>query len=226
MDASALTLRDLEYVIAVAEHRHFGRAAEACHVSQPALSAQIQKIEKTLGADLFERSNRKVMVTRQGQAVAEQARVVLEEAEKLFHLAAPSEDLLSGTLKLGAIATLGPYLMPHLLGRIRTNFPRLSLLMKEGLTAQLVHDLKNGSLDAVLMSPTVKDPSLRFIPLFLEPFWIAAPKGHPILKRKHLTGRDLRPDEMVLLEDGHCLRHQTLDICPSNRRGTAHRFHA
>lgn len=226
MNISWLTLRDLEYVVAVAESRHFGRAAQACHVSQPALSAQIRKIETMLGLDLFERSNRKVMVTDAGAAVVDQARIVLQEARKLVEISSPSRGPLTGTLRLGAIATLGPYLMPHLLGSFRTQFPALNLLMKEGLTAELVHELKSGTLDAALMSPTVEDPSLRFIPLFFEPFWLAAPKDHPLLQRPHLGGRDLHPNEMVLLEDGHCLKNQTLDLCPANRRGGQRQFQA
>jgi LysR family hydrogen peroxide-inducible transcriptional activator len=226
MDISWLTIRDLQYVTAVAEYRHFGKAAQACHVSQPALSAQIRKIEEVLGLPLFERTNRSVMITDAGAAIAEQAKVVLEEAEKLVALAAPAKQALSGTFRLGAIATLGPFLMPHLLGPLRTTFPELRLLMKEGLTHNLVQDLKNGTLDAALVSPTFQDESLKLIPLFFEPFWVAAPKSHPILKREHISGRDLRPNQMVLLEDGHCLRGQTLSICPPNRRGASQDFHA
>jgi len=226
MNISWMTLRDLEYVAAVASLRHFGRAAAACHVSQPAMSAQIQKIEKMLGTTLFERTNRKVILTEAGAAVAEQAKVVLEEARKLVEITRPTRGVLSGVLRCGAIATLGPYLMPHLLGPLRERFPDLNLLLKEGLTAHLVEDLKEGALDAVLMAPTVEDSSLRFIPLFFEPFWLAAPKNHPILSNAHVSRRDLRPNDMVLLEDGHCLRNQTLDLCPANRRGSIPEFQA
>lgn len=226
MSISWLTIRDLEYLTALAEHRHFGKAAQACHVSQPALSAQIQKLEQMLGVDLFERTNRSVMITDMGVAIAEQAKVILDEAQKFVSLAAPEQKPLTGTLRLGAIATLGPYLMPHLFGSLRDAFPQLSLLMREGLTHQLVEDLKTGNLDAALVSPTFQDDSLKFIPLFFEPFWVAAPKGHPILKKEQVSGRDLRPEQMVLLEDGHCLRGQALNICPPNRKGAPQQFHA
>ena len=226
MNISWLTLRDLEYVTAVAEHRHFGKAAQACHVSQPALSTQIRKIEQVLGVELFERTNRSVMITEVGALIADQAKVVLEEAHKLIALADPEKQPLTGTFRLGAIATLGPYLMPHLLGRLRSTYPQLSLLMKEGLTHQLIQDLKAGALDAALVSPTFQDESLKLIPLFFEPFWVAAPKDHPLLKKDRVTGRDLKPEQMVLLEDGHCLRGQTLSICPPNRKGAPQQFQA
>src|SRR5262245_2942814 len=137
MNISSLTLRDLEYLVAVANRKHFGKAAEACHVSQPALSAQIQKIESFLGITLFERTKRNVVVTPAGELVAEQARIVLEEAQRIVTIAQRTNRPLSGSLRLGAISTLGPYLMPHLLGALRRRFPELELLMTEGLTDHL-----------------------------------------------------------------------------------------
>lgn len=226
MNISALTLRDLEYLIAVAVHRHFGKAAKSCNVSQPALSAQIRKIEDFLGLRLFERSNRSVVITPTGELVARQARIVLEEAQKIATIAQRPGRPLSGPLRLGAIATLGPYLMPHLLGGLRKSFPKLGLLMKEGLTDRLIDDLRAGSLDAVLAAPTFTDDGLRVVPLFHEPFLLAAPKGHALAKKRPLSAKDLRSQEMVLLEDGHCLRDQTIQVCPSNRRGNFREFHA
>src|SRR5438128_1920373 len=146
MNISSLTLRDLEYLVAVADRRHFGKAADACHVSQPALSAQIRKIEDFLGVQLFERSNRNVVITPIGEQVARQARVVLEEAGKIAVLVQETSQPLSGTLRLGAIATLGPYLMPYLLGPLRKQFPKLELLMKEGLTGELKENRSAGPL--------------------------------------------------------------------------------
>src|SRR5262245_9394276 len=226
MNISALTLRDLEYLVAVADRRHFGKAAEACHVSQPALSAQIRKIEDFLGVQLFERSNRNVVITPMGDQVARQARVVLEEAGKIAALAQESSQPLSGQLRLGAIATLGPYLMPHLLGPLRKRFPKLELLMKEGLTDELILDLRNGSLDAVLAAPTFNHEGLRLISLFEERFLLAAPKGHELALKPAVRPRDLHSEDMVLLEDGHCLRNQTFEVCPSNRRGKFRVFQA
>jgi LysR family hydrogen peroxide-inducible transcriptional activator len=226
MNISSLTLRDLEYLVAVADRRHFGKAADACHVSQPALSAQIRKIEDFLGVQLFERSNRNVVITPIGEQVARQARIVLEEAGKIATLARETSQPLSGALRLGAIATLGPYLMPHLLGPLRKKFPRLELLMKEGLTDVLIEDLRNGLLDAVLAAPTFNTEGLRVIRLFDEPFLVAAPKNHAFASRAAVRPRELNSEDMVLLEDGHCLRNQTIAVCPSNRRGKFREFQA
>lgn len=226
MNVSWLTLRDLEYLVAVAGHRHFGKAAESCHVSQPTLSAQIRKIEDFLGLQLFERSNRSVVITPVGEMAARQARIVLEEARKIAALALTASQPLSGSLRLGAIATLGPYLMPHLLGALRKRFPKLELLLKEGLTENLIEDLRTGALDAVLAAPTFRADGLKVSPLFHEPFLLAAPKTHDIAKKKPLRTKDLNSEQMVLLEDGHCLRDQSIDICPSNRRGKFREFQA
>jgi LysR family hydrogen peroxide-inducible transcriptional activator len=226
MNISSLTLRDLEYMVAVADQRHFGKAAESCNVSQPALSAQIRKIEDFLGLQLFERSNRTVVITPVGELVARQARVVLEEAQKIATLAQARNQPLSGSLRLGSIATLGPYLMPHLLGAIRKAFPKLELLMKEGFTDNLIADLRTGALDAVLAAPTFNSDGLKVIPLFHEPFLLAAPKGHELASKQPLRVKDLHSEDMVLLEDGHCLRDQAIDVCPSNRRGKFREFHA
>ncbi len=226
MNISWLTLRDLQYLVSVADHGHFGKAAASCHVSQPTLSAQIRKIEEVLSAQLFERSNRSVAITPQGQAVVNQARLVLEEAEKIPELTRSARQPLSGSLRLGVIATVGPYLMPHLLAPMRKTFPKLELFLREGLTEELLAELKAGRLDAVIASDTFDDPTLRILPLYFEPFVLAAPTGHPLTAKTSIGRRDLNSNDMVLLEDGHCLRDQSLDICPSNRRGHIRQFHA
>lgn len=227
MNIAALTLRDLEYLIAVADHEHFGKAALAAHVSQPALSGQIKKVEDFLGVQLFERSNRRVRITPIGAQVVEQARAVLEEARKIGELVRSEHEPLTGTLRLGAITTLGPYYLPHVLAPLRKRFPRLSLHLREGITDNLLADLRAGTLDAVLASPTAAfDESLRTLPLFVEPFLLAAPKAHALAKKPELRSLDLRASEMVLLEDGHCLKDQSLAICPANRRGNIHQYHA
>jgi LysR family hydrogen peroxide-inducible transcriptional activator len=226
MNISWLTLRDLQYLVSVADHAHFGKAAAACHVSQPTLSAQIRKIEEVLAAQLFERSNRSVAITPQGQAVVNQARLVLEEAEKIPELTRSARQPLSGSLRLGVIATVGPYLMPHLLAPMRKTFPKLELFLREGMTEELLSELKAGRLDAVIASDTFDDPTLRVIPLYFEPFVLATPSGHPLAEKPSIGRRDLNSNDMVLLEDGHCLRDQSLDICPSNRRGHIRQFHA
>lgn len=227
MNIAALTLRDLEYLIAVADHEHFGKAALAAHVSQPALSGQIKKVEEFLGVQLFERSNRRVAITAIGEHVVEQARVVLEEARKIAELVRSEREPLTGALRLGAISTLGPYYLPHVLAPLRKRFPQLTLHLREGITDHLLADLRTGTLEAVLASPTAAfDESLHVIPLFIEPFLLAAPKTHALAKKAGLRSLDLRASDMVLLEDGHCLKDQTLAICPANRRGNFHQYHA
>src|SRR5437867_6757936 len=174
----SITLRDLEYLVAVADHGHFGKAARAVSVSQPALSGQIRKLEGVLGITLFERSNRSVVTTEAGLKIAAQARVVIEEAQKLADLAQTPAPPLAGSLKLGAIATLGPYYLPHVLGPLRKAFPALALHLKESRTADLVADLRSGDLDAILASPTFPADGLELFPLFFEPFVLLTPKDH------------------------------------------------
>lgn len=225
MITSWLTLRDLEYVIAVAKHEHFGRAAQECHVSQPSLSTQIKKIEGYLATTLFERTNRRVSTTAAGKKVAEQAAVVLAEARKISTLLEPAALDRFETLKLGCITTLAPFI-PYAITELKKAFPQASLLLQEGLTHELIRELKVGNLDAVIAAAPIKDESLTKIPLFFEPFLLAAPNGHAILKSPAPKISELRPSDMVLLEEGHCLRDQTLGFCPVNRRGTIKSFHA
>ena len=225
MTISWLTLRDLEYVIAVAKHEHFGHAARECHVSQPSLSTQIKKIEGYLGTVLFERTNRRVTTTPAGIKVAEQAAVVLDEARKIPVMLGQTALARFETLKLGVISSLAP-LIPYVLGDLKKAFPTSTLVLHEAKTEELVHELKLGGLDAVVAADTVKDESLTKIPLFFEPFVLAAPKGHPILERRKPRLSDLMASEMVLLDEGHCLRDQALQFCPASRRGNPRAFHA
>lgn len=212
-----LSLRDLEYVVAVAEHGHFGRAAGACAVSQPALSTQIKKVEEVLAVRLFERTRRGVLVTPIGGEIVAQARAVLQGVRQLSEIAAGRQEPLVGPFRLGVIATLGPYLLPHLLGPLRRRFPRLELFLREGLTQALLQELRSGALDAVLAATPVADPALAVEPLFDEPFFLALPAGHALDRKRSLATADLRADEMVLLEEGHCLRDQALALCPGER---------
>jgi LysR family hydrogen peroxide-inducible transcriptional activator len=226
MDISWLTLRDLQYLVAVSQYLHFGKAAQSCRVSQPALSVQIKKMEDLLGVSLFERSNRSVVLTEVGHRIVAQAKVVLDEAAKLGTLSQGAHGPLSRTLKLGAIATLGPYFIPFLLGPLKKAYPEAKLLIREGLTEDLLHQLRAGTLDAVLASPPFEQDGLQVIPLFVEPFVLAAPKGHHLSRKDSVRTADLKASEMVLLEDGHCLKDQTLSLCTLGRRGNVQEFQA
>lgn len=222
MNIAGLSLRDLEYAVAVADHRHFGRAAERCGVSQPSLSAQIRKLEDLLGIPLFERTSRRVLPTAQGEAVIRQARTVLEEAQRLIALARGAEGAFAGPLTLGAIQTLGPYLFPHVLSPIRKNFPEVQLSLAEGRTEGLLADLRDGRVDAVFLSLPAEDEGLAAEPLFFEPFLLAYPAGHPLEALPGVALADLDPGDLVLLEEGHCLRDQALSLCGRQGRGTRH----
>lgn len=212
-----ITLRDIEYLLAVAREGHFARAAEACHVSQPALSTQIKKFEERLGRRIFERSNRSVAVTEKGGEILEQAKRVVEEVEKLVELSQVCNEPLSTVFRLGAIATIGPYLLPKILLPFRKAFPRCRLFLEEGLTQDLFRKLDTGELDAVIAADTFSLDKFIKIPLYFEPFFVAVPKGHALEKIPSLSPRAIQADEMVLLEDGHCLSDQVLELCPKGK---------
>lgn len=222
MNLAGLSLRDLEYVIAVADHRHFGKAAERCAVSQPSLSAQVRKLEDLLGVSLFERTSRRVLPTPQGEAVIRQARVVLEEAQRLLTIARGTEGALHGRLAIGAIQTLGPYLFPHLLPAMRRHLPDVQLVLSEGRTEGLLEELREGRLDAVLLSLPIEGEGLTCESLFFEPFVLAHPAGHRLEELPSIGLADLDPGELVLLEEGHCLRDQALAVCGASARGMRH----
>lgn len=208
-----MNLRDLRYLVALADHKHFGRAAEASFVSQPTLSTQIRKLEEELGVSLVERSPRKVLLTDVGREVAERARGILREVEEVRELARRTKDPESGTLRLGIFPTLGPYLLPHVVPRIRARFPRLELLLVEEKTPVLLKQLAEGRLDAACLALPVHDEHLHAEFLFEEPFVLAVPRGHPLTKRQSLKLADLEDESLLLLEDGHCLREHALDVC-------------
>ena len=208
-----MTLQDLRYVVTLAATRNFARAAEACFVSQPTLSTQIKKLEDELGLVLFERTNKRVMPTSAGVELIAQARVVLEEAEKLRQMAQQALDPMAGPLRLGVIPTLGPYLLPHLVPQLRANYPRLSLYLREDLTGNLIERLRTGSLDAILLALPIQTDGLELIELFREPFVMALPKDSPLAGKSEVMETDLMGVSLLLLEDGHCLRDQALAVC-------------
>ena len=208
-----MTLQDLRYVVTLAETRNFARAAKACYVSQPTLSTQIKKLEDELGLALFERTNKRVMPTPAGFELIVQARVVLEEAEKLQQMAQQALDPMAGPLRLGVIPTLGPYLLPHLVPQLRADYPRLSLYIREDLTANLIERLRSGALDAILLALPIQTDGLELIELFREPFVMALPKDSPLAGKSEVMETDLMGVQLLLLEDGHCLRDQALAVC-------------
>ena len=208
-----MNLRDLKYLVALAEHKHFGRAAAACFVSQPTLSTQIKKLEEELGVPLVERAPRKVMLTPAGREAATRARSIVAEVEQMKEAARRSRDPEAGTVRLGIFPTLGPYLLPHVVPAIRTRFPQLELLLVEEKSDVLLAQLRNGQLDAALLALPVGDEQLHTEFLFEEPFVLAAPEGHPLTARTTLTLADLGDQRLLLLQDGHCLRDQALDVC-------------
>ncbi len=215
MNASVagLSLRDLEYALAVSETRHFGRAALRCAVSQPALSEQIRKLEALLGTTLFERGRKGVQVTPEGARLLHQAERVMIEAHGLVEMARGTSEPLSSVLRLGAIQTLGPYYLPLLLRQLRTAFPRLSLRLAEGQTDGLIEDLRGGDTDAILAALPLPSEGLRTAPLFWEPFVLVCPTGHRLASLPRLHLPDLAADDLILLEEGHCLRDQALSLC-------------
>lgn len=208
-----MNLRDLRYLVALADHRHFGRAAAACFVSQPTLSTQIRKLEDELGVALVERSPRKVMLTPAGREAAARARRIIDEVEQMKQAARREQDPASGTIRLGVFPTLGPYLLPHAVPRLRAAFPQLELLLVEEKSDILHERLRDGRLDAALLALPLHDDQLHCQPLFEEAFVLAAPRAHPLAARTRLRLSDLDQARLLLLEDGHCLREQALDVC-------------
>ncbi|NKC01417.1 MAG: LysR family transcriptional regulator [Pseudomonadales bacterium] len=212
-----MNLRDLRYLVAVAEQRHFGRAAEMCFVSQPTLSTQLKKLEATLGVKLIERTNRQVMLTDAGEQIVAQAQRVLLEVNTLTAMAEQHADPLGGDFKLGVIQTLAPYLLPRILNPISTALPNLKLQLTEAQTGALTSMLKQGDLDAVLLALPFNEENLQEYQLFVEPFFFAIPSDHEKAGRKYISVSELEGEEILLLEDGHCLREQALDVCQSHR---------
>lgn len=198
-----MTLQDLRYVVTLAETKHFARAAAACLVSQPTLSTQIKKLEEELGLMLFERTNKRVMPTQAGLALIAQARVVLEEAEKLRQMAQQAHDPMAGPFRLGVIPTLGPYLVPHLVPHLRDTYPQLRLYLREEMTERLLELLRHGELDAAALALPIQNDSLETHPLFREPFVLALSVGDKLTRKSQVRQADLADANVLLLEDGH-----------------------
>ena len=208
-----MTLTELRYVVAVAEARHFGQAAERCFVSQPSLSASVKNLEEELGVKLFERGKRGVLVTGAGEQIVAQARRALEEAARVKTVARQGRDPLKGVLHLGIIHTIAPYLLPGLVGALRRTAPEMPLDVEENTTANLDRMLKAGELDAVILALPYEGPGIETVPLYEEVFRVVAPAKHAFARRKSVAAQELDAGELLLLPVGHCFRDQVLDAC-------------
>jgi LysR family hydrogen peroxide-inducible transcriptional activator len=209
-----MNLQDLRYLVAVADHRHFGRAAEACYVSQPTLSTQLKKLERELGVELIERNPRQIMLTGVGESVVERARVVLRETDNIREVARRATDPEAGSLRIGLFPTLAPYLLPHIVPVLHERFPKLELLLVEEKSAVVHQRLRDGQLDVGLLAMPVHDDHLISEPLFSEEFVLAVPSGHPLSQVDGTVSTSvLAGENVLLLEEGHCLRDQALSVC-------------
>ncbi len=208
-----MNFRALQYFVKLAELRHFSRAAEACFVSQPTLSTQIRKLEEELGVSLVERAPRKVMLTPIGKDIAHRARHILRDIEHLKTAARRSKDPATGTIRLGIFPTLAPYLLPHVIPVIREQYPQLGMRLVEEKTEEILKMLDQGRLDAGVLALPVEDSGMELEVLFEEPFVTAMPAGHPLSDKKSIALTDLEGEELLLLEDGHCLRQHALAVC-------------
>ncbi|AKS42119.1 LysR substrate-binding domain-containing protein [Wenzhouxiangella marina] len=221
-----MNLRALHYLVTLADVRHFSKAAEQCYVSQPTLSTQIRKLEEELDVQLVERAPRQVMLTRVGEEIVERARAVLGEVDAIRAIARRSRDPHSGTLRLGIFPTLAPYLLPHVIPRMRQDYPRLTLRLFEEKTEDILAMLEQGRLDAGVLALPVHDDQLVSRVLFEEPFVVAMPESHPLASKRSIDMSDLESAELLLLEDGHCLRDQALEVCQMSGAHEKLDFHA
>jgi len=209
-----VTLTELRYIVAVARERHFGRAAETCFVSQPTLSVAVKKLEEELGLQLFERGPGEVTITPAGRKIVEQAQRVLEEAARIREIAAAGRDPLAGPLRLGAIYTIGPYLLPKLIPILRRAAPAMQLHIQENFTHVLAEMLKRGEVDVILVALPFGEPGIETRAVYDEPFMVAVPRGHAWQGRKRgVSSEELAKESLLLLGEGHCFRDQVLDIC-------------
>lgn len=213
-----MKLKDLKYLVALATYQHFGKAAEACFVSQPALSMQIMKLEESLGIPLLERTNKSVQLTDHGKAIVERARLILAQVDDVKAIANAAKDPFSGELRLGIFPTLAPYLLPHIMSTLKKQYPNMTIYLIEEKTPVLVEQLKAGDLHAAILATPVSEPSLTHHFLFEEPFLLATNKNDTLAKLKSIKPQHLDDKTLLLLDEGHCLRDQALAVC--------HRMHA
>ncbi len=207
------SLKQLKYLCAVAEHKHFSKAAEACHVTQSTLSAAVQELESQLGIVIFERSKKNVLITPLGEKLLHQARIILGDVEDFVSLAKSHDELLSGEIRLGVIPTIAPFLLPHLLADLRKRYQKLKLFLKEDLSSQLVQQLQQGDLDLIILAFPYALPEMNTLSLFKDEFLLCLPPGHQLEKSKVVKQQQLKGEKLLLLEEGHCLRDHALEAC-------------
>lgn len=208
-----MNIRDLEYLVALSEHRHFRRAADSCHVSQPTLSGQIRKLEDELGVMLLERTSRKVLFTQAGLLLVDQARTVLREVKVLKEMASQQGEAMSGPLHIGLIPTVAPYLLPQIIPTLHHTFPKLEMYLHEAQTQQLLAQLDSGKLDCAILALVKETEAFIEVPLFDEPMKLAVYNGHPLASKDKIAMSELSGEHLLMLEDGHCLRDQAMGFC-------------
>ena len=213
-----MTLTELKYIVAVAREKHFGRAAEACHVSQPTLSVAVKKLEDELEVKLFERSANEVTVTPLGEEIVRQAQSVLEQAANIKDIAKRGKDPLSGPLRLGVIYTIGPYLLPDLVRQTIDRTPQMPLILQENFTVKLREMLRTGEIDCAILAEPFPDAGLAIAALYDEPFMAAVPSKHPLARLSSVSAETLKNETMLLLGNGHCFRDHVLEVCPEFAR--------
>ena len=215
-----MTLTELRYIVAVSRELHFGRAAAACFVSQPTLSVAIRKLEDELDVTIFERRPHDVTITPVGRRIVEQAITVLEQVNAIKTIAGAEKDQLQGSLKLGVIYTIGPFLLPHLIPVLGREAPGLTLIIEEDFTLNLAGQLKRGELDMIIISTPFEQPGATLEVLYREPFTVMLPKDHRLSRRKQVRADDLAEDTLLLLKSGNCFRDQVMDVCPACKGDT------
>ena len=217
-----MTLTELKYIVAVARERHFGRAAEACFVSQPTLSVAVKKLEDELDVKLFERGSNEVGITHLGEEIVRQAQLVIEQASAIKDIAKRGKDPLAGPLSLGIIYTIGPYPLPELVKHAIARTPQMPLMLQENFTVKLLEMVRSGELDCAIMAEPFPDAGLATAALYDEPFVVALPKAHALAKRKSISAEELKQETMLLLGTGHCFRDHVLEVCPEFARLASH----
>ncbi len=213
-----MTLTELKYIVAVAREKHFGKGADACHVSQPTLSVAIKKLEEELQVKLFERNANEITVTPLGEEIIHQAQSVLEQADNIREIAKRGKDPLAGALRLGVIYTIGPYLLPDLVRQAIAHTPQMPLMLQENFTVKLLEELRNGEIDCAILAEPFPDTNLAIAPLYDEPFMAAVPSSHALALRSSVTAEEMKKETMLLLGNGHCFRDHVLEVCPEFAR--------